>query len=164
MEFLHCHRFHLLRYLISVLTYRNGCECWTISAQMEERLKAAEMWFLRRMLRISYTEHVTNEAVLCRANTERKLTKIIRRRQLEFLGHVMRKEGLEELILNGKIQGTRGRGRPRQTYMESLCNWMRTQLPENEVASMTVLNILRATKDRHQWRTMIAYVLNGHGT
>ena len=57
-------------YVISVPTY--GCECWTISAQMEERLKAAEMWFLRRMLRISYTEHVTNEAVLCRANSERK--------------------------------------------------------------------------------------------
>ena len=28
-------------YVISTLTY--GCECWTISAQMEERLKAAEM-------------------------------------------------------------------------------------------------------------------------
>src|SRR5437870_11284161 len=84
--------------------------------------------------------------------------------QLKFLGHVMRKEGLEDLILNGKIQGTRGRGRPRQTYMDSLCSWMPTQLPENEVASMTVLIILRATKDRNQWRTMIAYVLNEHGT
>ena len=63
-----------------------------------------------------------------------------------------------------KIQGTRRMGRPRQTYMESLCNWGRTQLPENLVASMTVLNILSATKDRNQWRLMIAYVLNGHGT
>ena len=35
-------------YVISMLPY--GCECWTISAQMVVRLKAAEMWFLRRML------------------------------------------------------------------------------------------------------------------
>src|SRR3984893_3390396 len=91
-------------FVISTLIY--GCECWTISAQMEERLKAAEMWFLRRMLRISYIDHVTNETVMIRANTTRKLMKIIRRRQLEFLGHVMRKERMEDLILNGKIQGT----------------------------------------------------------
>ena len=39
-------------YVKSVLTY--GCECWTISAQMEESLKAAEMWFIRRMLCISH--------------------------------------------------------------------------------------------------------------
>src|SRR3984893_15745544 len=149
-------------YVISTLIY--GCECWTISAQMEERLKAAEMWFLRGMLRISYIDHVTNETVLIRANTARKLMKIIRRRQLEFLGHVMRKEGMEDLILNGKIQGARSRGRPRQTYMESLCNWMRNQLPEEEMKNITVINILRTTKDRQSWRAMIAYVLNGHGT
>jgi len=90
--------------------------------------------------------------------------KIIRRRKLEFLGHVMRKEGMEDLIPNGKIRGTRSRGRPRQTYMESLCNWMRNQLPEEEMKNITVINILRTTKDRQSWRVMIAYVLNGHGT
>jgi len=90
--------------------------------------------------------------------------KIIRRRQLEFLGHVMRKEGMEDLILNGKIQGTRSRGRPRQTYMESLCNWMENQFPEEEMKNVTVINILSTTKDRHSWRAMIAYVHNGHDT
>lgn len=149
-------------YVISILTY--GCECWTISAQMEDKLKAAEMWFLRKMLRISYTEHVTNDAVLCKANTERKLMKIIRKRQLEFLGHVMRKEGLEDLILNGRIQGSRGRGRPRQTYLESLCNWMRAQLPKEEMQNITVLSIIRATKCREDFKTMTTYVLNGYGT
>src|ERR1700730_6192687 len=85
----------LERYVISTLTY--GCECWTLSAQMEERLKAAEMWFLRRMIRISSIDHVTNETVLIRANTTRKLMKIIRRLQLEFFRHVMRKERMENL-------------------------------------------------------------------
>ena len=40
------------------------------------------------------------------------LLKIIRKKQLEFLGHVVRKEGLEEnLTLTGKIEGKRSRGR-----------------------------------------------------
>ena len=76
----------------------------------------------------------------------------------------MRKEGLEELALTGRIQGTRGRGRPRLTYMDSLCVWIRSQLPEDEKQGVTVLGILRTTKDRVLWKTMITYVLKGFGT
>ena len=43
------------------------------SSMMLNKLEATEMWFLRRMQRISYTEHVTNVEVLRRANTKRKL-------------------------------------------------------------------------------------------
>ena len=46
-------------YIWSVLTY--GCELWTISKVMEDKLAAAEMWFYRRMLRVSWKEGVTNE-------------------------------------------------------------------------------------------------------
>ncbi|GFO32339.1 endonuclease-reverse transcriptase [Plakobranchus ocellatus] len=37
----------------SVLMY--GCEAWTISKQIQNKLEATEMWFLRRMLRIPWT-------------------------------------------------------------------------------------------------------------
>ena len=60
---------------------------------MGARLGAAAMWFYRRMFRISYKEHVSNIEVLSRASSERIILKTIRKRQLEFLGHVMRKEG-----------------------------------------------------------------------
>ena len=40
-------------YIWSVLTY--GSETWTISKIMEKKLEAVEMWFWRRMLRISWT-------------------------------------------------------------------------------------------------------------
>ena len=95
-------------YVKSILTY--GSECWTISTQMEGRL---EMWFLRRMFRIAWSDHVTNEEVLRRARRERSLMISIRKRQLQFLGHIMRKEGLENLTLTGRIEGKRSRGRQR---------------------------------------------------
>ena len=94
-------------------------ECWTISPT-ENKLKTIEMLFHRRMIRISWKDHVSNEEVLRRANTERSLIKNILQRQLSFLGHIMRKENIEHLVVTGKIEGKKSRGRPRLTYISSL--------------------------------------------
>ena len=136
---------------------------WTISPSMEQKLEAAEMWFYRRILRISWTEHITNEEVLRRMGARRKLMNNIRKRQLQFLGHVMRKEGLENLTLTGKINGTRSRGRPRLTYLKSLSKWMSEGIPAR-IEELKEQNLLKATKNRELWRSMIADVLKGYGT
>ena len=73
-------------YVWSVLLY--ACECWTINKEMERKLAAVEMWFIRRMMRISWTEKKSNDSVLTDANLERSLIKTIRKRQLTFLGHI----------------------------------------------------------------------------
>jgi hypothetical protein len=149
-------------YVMSVLLY--GSECWTISPTMKKRLEAVEMWFYRRMLRISWTEHATNEEVLTRANAKRGLMNIIRERQLKFLGHVMRKEGLENLILTGHIEGKKSRGRQRLMFLQSLNNWMVEQVAEREKKNVSIQGMIRTTKDRHLWKSMIANVLKGYGT
>ena len=56
-------------------------------------------------MRIPWTDKLTNEEVLQRARVERKLIGKIRTRQLRFLGHVIRKDGLENLALKGNIEG-----------------------------------------------------------
>ena len=70
------------------------------NGEMQERLQAVEMWFLRRMLRIPWMDRVTNEEVLGRAVTHRQLMSSIVTRQIRFLGHF--KEQLEELALTGR--------------------------------------------------------------
>ncbi|GFO47644.1 RNA-directed DNA polymerase from mobile element jockey [Plakobranchus ocellatus] len=82
-------------YIEPVLMY--GCEAWTISKQIQNKLEATEMWFLRRMLRIPWTAKKTNERVLNEANKRRSLVRTIRKRQATFLGHVMRRGKLEHL-------------------------------------------------------------------
>ena len=99
-------------YILPILTY--GCESWNIAIAMEKRINAAEMWFLRRMLHISYIDGVTNEEVLRKANTKRTLLTRIRGQQSRFFGHVMRREHLEHLVTTGKLQGNRSRGRQRK--------------------------------------------------
>ena len=54
------------------------------------------------MLRISWAEKKTNVNVLREGNVQRSLLKTIRKRQMEFLGHVCRRRGLEFLSLTGK--------------------------------------------------------------
>ncbi|GFO38989.1 PiggyBac transposable element-derived protein 4 [Plakobranchus ocellatus] len=81
------------------------------------------MWFMTRMMRISWKEKKSNELVLKEANLERSLIKTIRQRQLEFLGHACRHKGLEHLAITGKIGGKRSRGRQRITFIENLKSW-----------------------------------------
>ncbi|GFO23909.1 endonuclease-reverse transcriptase [Plakobranchus ocellatus] len=99
-------------YIEPVLTY--GCEAWTISKQIQNKLEATEMWFLRRMLRIPWTAKKTNERVLNEANKRRSLVRTIRQCQATFLGHVMRRGKLEHLVITGKFEGKRSRGRQRE--------------------------------------------------
>ena len=47
---------------------------------MEKKLDAAEMWFIRRMMRISWTEKRSNKSILKEINTERSLIKTIRKK------------------------------------------------------------------------------------
>ncbi|GFN98520.1 RING finger protein 220b [Plakobranchus ocellatus] len=87
-------------YIEPVLMY--GCEAWTISKQIQNKLEATEMWFLKRMLWIPWTANKTNERVLNEANKRRSLVRTIRKRQATFLGHMMRRGKLEHLVTTGK--------------------------------------------------------------
>ena len=107
----------LKTFVWSTLLY--GSESWTFTSETRRNLEATEMWFLRRMFRVSYVDRVTNEEVLKRARETRALLRTIERRQLSFLGHVIRKEGLEELSLAGKIDGKRARGGQRTTFLQN---------------------------------------------
>ena len=144
----------LKTYVWSILLY--GCETWTITAGTKKNLEAAEMWFYRRMLRISWKEKRTNESILEETNQERSLIKTIRKRQLKFLGHICRHKGLEFLSLTGKIEGTRSRGRQRITFLDSLSSFVTGNNKDN-------IALLRMTEDRDKWRIMIADVCSRQG-
>ena len=47
-------KIHVMRaYVWSILLY--GCECWTLTKNTEMRLEAVEMWFIRRIMKVSWT-------------------------------------------------------------------------------------------------------------
>ena len=75
---------------------------------------------------------------------ERKLIGEIRTRQMRFLGHVIRKDGLENLAMTGKIEGKMGRGRKRMLWMTSLNAW----IAERVISHQEVELIKKARKQR----------------
>ena len=138
----------LKTYIWSTLMY--GSESWTLSRGLINKLNAAEMWFYRRMLRISWTDRITNEEVLRRIGMQRTLVKEIRKRQMNFLGHILRKEKIEHLCLTGKIEGRRARGRQRKKYLDSILE----DIGEN----LTANQLIQLARDRLRWRQVIANV------
>ena len=135
-------------YVWSVLMY--GCETWTMSQADEKRLQATEMWLWRRVLKVSWTERVTNEDILLRVGAKRELVSSVRKRQMRFLGHVMRQQELENLSLTGKIEGKRPRGRPRQKYMDGIVR--------ATGGRMTATQLLHLAYKKDEWRAMVANV------
>ena len=61
-EHLTCSKVKLLRKLV-LSTFLYTCESWTLTAEIEKRIQALEMRCYRRLLNISYKDHVTNEEV-----------------------------------------------------------------------------------------------------
>ena len=60
------------------------------------------------MLRISYKDHATNEEVRAKiqqAIGPREVLTIVKRRKLQWYGHVSRSSGLAKTILQGTVKG-----------------------------------------------------------
>lgn len=112
-------------YVWSVLLYE--AEAWTLKAVSINRIEAFEMWTLRRMLKIPWTERVRNEDVLRLADLEdRELFEHIKKRKIAYLGHIIRGEryDFQRLILQGKIEGgRRGIGRKKLSWLRNIRQW-----------------------------------------
>lgn len=121
-------KLRLLRcYVFSVLLY--GVESWTLTEATAGRLEAFEMWTYRRILKISWTEKISNTRVLQKLNKEKEIMYTVKRRKLEYLGHIMRNETKYKLlkcILQGKVEGKRNVGRRRISWLKNLRTWFGT--------------------------------------
>jgi len=133
-------------YVFPIVLY--GMEGWTLTQKLEEKINAFEMWIYRRILKISWRDHVTNKDVLKRMNTERNLLYTVKKRKLMYFGHVMRNEKyrLLHLIIQGRIEGRRTPGRRRTSWLANLKKWFRK----------STSSLFRATASKIRIAMMIA--------
>ena len=129
-------------YIWSTLMY--GADTWTISKTMEKQLGAFEMWMHRRMLKIPWTDRVTNLEVINKISTRHRLFCTIQKRKLCYFGHIARHNNLQRILLDGQIEARRGRGRPRMKWTNSISQW----------TGLNYTQAVRKSKDRCDWRTM----------
>ena len=83
-----------------------------------------EMRRYRKILRISYKDHVTNEEVHAKIQQaigpHEDLLTIVKRRKLLCYGHVFRSSSLAKTILQGTVKRGRGQGRQRKRWEDNI--------------------------------------------
>ena len=142
-------KIRLMRTLvISIFLY--ACESWTLTADLERRIQATEMRCFRRLLGISYKDHITNEEVRIRIGQAigpfEDLLTTVKKRKLKWYGHVARSTGLAKTILQGTVQGGRRRGRQRKRWEDNVREW----------TGLRMSDTLRKVEDRGKWRELVA--------
>ena len=110
-EQLHFHTFHGFS---SSHTY--GCESWTIKKAEGPRIDAFELWCWRRLLRVLWTARRSNQSILKEISPEYSLEGLMLKPMLQYFGHLMqRTDLLKKIVMLGKFEGRRRRGRQRMS-------------------------------------------------
>ena len=105
-----------------VVTY--GCESWTIKQSEHQRIDAFELWYWRRLLRVSWTARRSNQSILKEINPEHSLEGRMLKLKLQNFGHLMqRMDSLEKTLMLGKIEGRR-RGKQRMRWLDGITDSM----------------------------------------
>ena len=130
-------KFKLQKSLVtSILLY--GCETWTLLADSEKRIQALETKFKRKLLRISYLEHKTNDWVRGKIKSlvgpKEPLLPTVKREKLAWFGNVTFHDSLPRIIFQGILEGGRRRGRQSKCWMDNVKEW--TTLPVPELLTM----------------------------
>ena len=84
-----------------------GAETWTMRKEDVKGIEAFEMWIWIRMERISWTVQRTNEEILKKVKEIRSLMGIIRTRQKNWMGRILRGNYLQREIMEVKMEGMR---------------------------------------------------------
>ena len=110
-----------------------------LTAELQRRIQAMGMRCYRKILHISYKDHVTNEEDCAKIQQaigpHEDLT--IKRRKLQWYGHVSCSSGLAKTILQVTVKGGTRQGRLRKRWEENTREWTG----------------LEFAKLRGQWRT-----------
>ena len=104
----------------------------------------------RKILHISYKDHVTNEKVRAKiqqaiAPHENLLT-IVKRRKLQWYGHVSHSSGLAKTILPGTVKGGKRQGRQMKRWEDNIREWTGLEFTKSQ----------RGVENRENWRKLVA--------
>ena len=142
-------KIRLMRSLVMSL-FLYSCETWTLTAEVERKIQTVEMRSFRRLLGISYNDHIINEEVRSRIRKAigpyEELLSTVKRRKMKWYGHVKRASGLAKTVPQGAVRGGRKRGRQRKRWEDNIRDWMGLELRD----------AVRRAEGREEWQMLVA--------
>ena len=151
-------KIRLLRSLvISIFLY--ACESWTLTADLQRRIQAMEMRCYRRLLNISYTEHITNVEV--RNRIERAIGPI---RRLAY--YCQKKKAKMVMAMSQGLLVSQKRSCRVQSKAEGegVAERKRWEDNINDWTCLRAAESLRVSKDRNGWREVVKKISDGAPT
>ncbi|BHF63561.1 hypothetical protein SprV_0200655500 [Sparganum proliferum] len=150
----------------SVLLY--GCECWALRVEDERKLEVFDHHCLRIILRVKFTDFVSNETVHARCDNIARITQAIQERRLRWFGHVLRRPP-QELSVTALDPAPLPHWRRRRGGQFK--TWLDTVRQDMEVVlGPSVFGLRRwrrewfelsrsAAADRHAWRSTVRDII-----
>ena len=109
-----------------------------------------EMRCYRKILHISYKDYMTNKEVRVKIQQtigpREDLLTMIKRRKLQWYGHISRSSDLAKTILQGTVKGGRRQGRQRKRWEDNIREWTGLKFAKSQ----------RAVENREKWRKLVA--------
>ena len=98
-----------------------GCESWTIKKAEHRGTDAFALWCWRRLLRVPWTPRRSNHSILKEFGPRCSLDGLMLKLKLQYFGHLIRgTDSLEKMLMQGKIEGKRRRGRQKMRWFDGI--------------------------------------------
>jgi hypothetical protein len=92
-------------------------------------------------------ERRTNASIMEELKVPNRLSTLVNKRMFQFFGHVVRRDGenLENIIMEGKVEGRRPRGRTANRWVDQV----------KRITDLPLQRSLRKAEDSPGWRHYI---------